>query len=289
MPEHRKDVMIYHYDPKKRYFLVTMRLENKPGALGNVANMLAIRGINLMEGYLSGTSSEEYQVASFFLESTNPRLDTGWLKEFIESSVFVSDVMVKQGVEGFLFDSLNFPLSWNTGDRAVLVKVEGLRAMLNAMIMANPAKGAETIYSQGFNYGKLVWEQLLSVYRPQTREGLSEALTFASELEDFVRILRTTRRKSCRDPKARSAKLPESSPIPIEPAISTAILNACLPQKNHLESGGHEGRLTVYLGALQLKPGRCLPQLIRLRTPVEAYRSANHDPQRPASPNRRSG
>ncbi len=134
----------------------------------------------MLEGYIGGTSSEEYQVASFFLESTNPRLDSGWLKEFIESSVFVSDVMVKQGVEGFLFDSLNFPLSWNTGDRAVLVKVGGLRAMLNAVMMANPATGAESIYSQGFSYGKSVWEQLLSVHRPQTREGLSEALQLYS-------------------------------------------------------------------------------------------------------------
>lgn len=176
MVTRRKDVMIYHYDPKKKYYLATMRIENAPGILGNVANLLAVRGINILEGYFGGISHDNHGVVSFFVESVNPKLDSHWLKEFIESSVSVSDVAVREGTEGFLFDSLNFPLTWNTGERAILMRTEGARAMLNAATEANPESGRQSLYAQGFFYGKTSWENLMTIHRPRTKEGLSEVL-----------------------------------------------------------------------------------------------------------------
>ncbi|MDA4126312.1 MAG: hypothetical protein OK452_03780 [Thaumarchaeota archaeon] len=174
--DRNKDVMIYRYDPKKKYFLVSLHLENKPGALGNLANLLGIRGMNILEGYFGGISYGTKGNAGFFLESTNQRMDKGWIKDFLESSVYVSDVEVREGVEGFLADSLNFPLTWNSGERAVLMRMEGLRAMLRAVIEADPEKGEQDIYNQGFNFGKASWQDLLKVFRPKTKEGLGELL-----------------------------------------------------------------------------------------------------------------
>jgi uncharacterized protein len=171
-----KDVMVYRYDPKKKYFLVSLKLENQPGALGNLANMLGIRGINILEGYFGGISYGSKGNVSFFLESTNQRMDEDWLKDFLQSSVYVSDVEVRSGVDGFLTDTLNFPLTWNTGERAVLMRIEGLRAMLDAVMATDPANGEQNIYVQGFNYGKSSWQYLLNVYRPKTKEGLAELL-----------------------------------------------------------------------------------------------------------------
>lgn len=172
----KKDVMVYRYDPKKKYFLVSLRLENKPGALGNLANLLGIRGINILEGFFGGISYGTQGNAGFFVESTNQRIDEGWLKDFLQSSVYVSDVEVKAGVEGFLTDSLNFPLTWNTGERAVLMRTEGMRGMLDAVMASDPTNGEQIIYNQGFNYGKSSWQYLLSVFRPKTKEGLAELL-----------------------------------------------------------------------------------------------------------------
>ena len=76
MPPYRKDLMLYHYHPKRRFYLVSMRLENQPGALGNLANILGIRGMNILEGYFGGVSASEGGVVSFFLESTNPKMDS---------------------------------------------------------------------------------------------------------------------------------------------------------------------------------------------------------------------
>jgi uncharacterized protein len=170
-----KDVMVFRYDPKKRYFLVSLSLKNEPGALGNVANLLGVRGLNILEGFFGGISSGEGNL-SFFLETTNQRMDAAWLKDFLENSVDVSEVEVRSGVEGFLADSANFPVTWNNGDRAVLMRVEGLRVMLDSIMAAEPETGEKVIYTQGFNYGRAAWDNLFQIHRPQTKEGVAEML-----------------------------------------------------------------------------------------------------------------
>jgi predicted hydrocarbon binding protein len=176
MGERNKDVMVYRFDPKRKYFLVSLHLENKPGELGNLANLLGIRGINILEGFFGGIGNGLKANVSFFLESRNEKMDEDWLKDFLKSSVGVSDVEVKTAVEGFLSDSLNFPITWNTGDRAVLMRVEGLRAMLDAVRSADPVGGEASAYAQGFSYGDAAWRNLFGTHRPKTREGFAEML-----------------------------------------------------------------------------------------------------------------
>jgi len=177
MDGRNKDVMVYRFDPRRKYFLVSLHLENKPGELGNLANLLGIRGINILEGFFGGIGQGPKGNVSFFVESTNERMDENWLKDFLGSSVGVSDVEVKPAVEGFLCDSLNFPITWNNGDRAVLMRVEGLRAMLDAVKTADPIGGKNSVYAQGYTYGNAAWGNLFGTHRPKTKEGLAEMLT----------------------------------------------------------------------------------------------------------------
>jgi predicted hydrocarbon binding protein len=175
-----KDVMIYRYDPKKKIYLVSLHLENEPGALGNLANLLAVRGMNILEGFFGGMSYEPKSTVSFFVETANPRMDEGWIKDFVESSAYASDVEVRSGVDGFVSDSLNFPLTWNTGDRAVLMLMASLRSMFDAIMAADPKEGAQAIYEQGFSYAQATYERLFSTYRPESRTGLAEILKICS-------------------------------------------------------------------------------------------------------------
>jgi len=176
MGDRNKDVMVFRYDPKKKYFIVSLHLENKPGALGNLANLLAIRGINILEGFFGGMSYSQKANVSFFIESTNQQIDEGWIKDFLSSSVYVSDVEVRAPVEGFITDSINFPLTWNNGDRAVLMRVEGLRVMLDGVKSAYTDTGEAEIYRMGFSYGRAAWENLMGVHHPKSKEGLAEML-----------------------------------------------------------------------------------------------------------------
>jgi len=176
MEDRNKDVMIFRYDPKKKYFIVSMHLENKPGALGSLANLLGIRGINILEGFFGGMTYSEKAIVSFFIESTRQQIDEGWIKDFLASSVYVSDVEVRGPVEGFLSDSLNFPMTWNNGDRAVLMRVEGLRVMLDSVKSAYADTGEAEIYRMGFSYGRAAWDNLMRIHHPKTKEGLAEML-----------------------------------------------------------------------------------------------------------------
>jgi predicted hydrocarbon binding protein len=172
--------MVFHYDPKKKFFLVSLELENKPGALGNLANLLGIRGINMLEGYFGANTTESTGPISFFVETNNTRLDDKWLKEFIETSVGVENVQVKESVEGFLADSLNFPIVWNTGDRAVMMRMDYLRVVFEALRKAIGADGDRIIYNQGFDYGKASWANLLATFTPRSHGGLEEVLQIYS-------------------------------------------------------------------------------------------------------------
>ena len=172
--------MIFHYDPKKKVYLVSLHLENEPGAFGNLANKLAVRGMNILEGFFGGMSYEPKATVSFFVETANPRMDEDWLKEFIESSEFASDVEVRPGIDGFVADSVNFPLTWNTGDRALLIQTVSLRKMLEAVLAADREEGGQAIYNQGFNLGQATYERLFSTHRPKNRAGLAEMLKIYS-------------------------------------------------------------------------------------------------------------
>jgi predicted hydrocarbon binding protein len=231
-----KDVMVFHYDPKKKVYLVSMHLENEPGALGNLTNLLAVRGMNILEGFFGGMSYEPKATVSFFVETTNQRMDESWLKDFIESSVYASDVEVRPGVDGFVSDSVNFPLTWNTGDRAVLMRTASLRSMFDAVMAANRKEGERIIYDQGFNYAQATYERLFSTYRPKSRAGLAEMLKIHSatgwgrlELSDL-------------DPEHRRAKLK------LEEGFECADMKTGKPESNFIR--GHvAGVLSTYFGS----------------------------------------
>jgi len=180
MSERDKDVMIYHFEPKRRIYLVSLHLENKPGALGNLADLLAVRGMNILEGFFGGMAYGPNATLSFFVETSNKMMDEKWLKDFLSSSVYASDVEVKAPVEGFLADSVNFPLTWNSGDRAVLMRIEGVRKMLDTALQAQPKEGERVVYELGYNYGKDAWTNLMATFRPKSKEALAEMLNVYS-------------------------------------------------------------------------------------------------------------
>jgi predicted hydrocarbon binding protein len=180
MDTYEKEVMVFNYGQKKRFFQVSLRLKNTPGALGNVATVLGIRGVNILDGYFGLRMGQEWGTMSFFAESTNSRIDAAWLKDFVASSVDVSSVEVKESVNGFIADSLNFPLVWNSGDRAVLMRSDYVRVMLDFIRKSDPGKGNEMAYRLGYEYGKASMQNLIQIFRPTTSADVANALQIYS-------------------------------------------------------------------------------------------------------------
>lgn len=169
-------MVVYHFDPSRKFYLVSLTIEDKPGIVGNVADVLGIRGMNIFAGYFGKKEKESLGTFSFFVESHNQRMDTKWLKEFLETVVGVSEVEVKEPVEGFLAHSLSFPLVWSTGDRAVLMRTDYLKKAFAAIQKALGSDGQDATFRFGYEYGKAAWENLFSLLRPKSGEGLQAML-----------------------------------------------------------------------------------------------------------------
>lgn len=176
MARHSKDVMVYHYDPNKRFFQITVSEQNVPGALAALANILGIRGINLLEGWFGGRSDEALGPVSVFAETNDPHLDVDWITEYLKASIYVSDIQVRESKNGFLADSQNFPLTWASGDRAIMLRTSMSKVIFD-VVRAIPGIGEEVLYRMGYESGKSTWQELVARLKPGTKEALAEDLT----------------------------------------------------------------------------------------------------------------
>lgn len=175
MEERRKDLMVYHYDPKKRFYLISFREQNVPGALGAVTSILGVRGVNLLEGFFGSDPKDEWGPVSFFVESTDPKVDKDWLMQYLKASIYISDIEIRESRDGFLADSVNFPLSWGSGDRAVAMRAEQVKGMFD-VVRGVPGIGDDVLYKMGFQYGKNTWQKLFGLFQPKTGVSVADDL-----------------------------------------------------------------------------------------------------------------
>ncbi|MDV3244087.1 MAG: hypothetical protein LYZ66_02780 [Nitrososphaerales archaeon] len=148
----RKDVNVYVYDPWKKFFQMVVELKNVPGALSSVLGVLQNLNLNVLGSFSSVTPYAGTGVWSAFVEDS--RHTASELKEKVSSSRYVLDSIVVESKEGFLVDSVHFPLSWNTGDRAVMMRAKYLGRMLDKMREKFGTGGEVIIYEEGFVNGK---------------------------------------------------------------------------------------------------------------------------------------
>ncbi len=154
----RKDVNVYLYDPSKKFFQVVVELKNVPGALSSVLGVFQNLNLNVLGSFSSVTTYAGTGVWSGFVEDS--RHTASELKEKISSSRYVLDSIVVESKEGFLIDSVHFPLSWNTGDTAVMMRGKYLGRMLDKMREKFGTGGEAIIYEEGHVYGKESWTNL---------------------------------------------------------------------------------------------------------------------------------
>lgn len=172
-----KDVLVYHREKGKKLFLVAVQLEHKAGSLSTVATTLENAKYSLLSGFVSSPGPEGYSRCSFFVEALEGRPAAAELVALMEKTGVVKEVEVKGAHNGLIADSLNFPLSWNSGDRAVMLRThffavmeEGARRLL--------ASGADVLlYQMGYNHGRPTWDDLLAGYRVRDKDDLQEIIS----------------------------------------------------------------------------------------------------------------
>jgi predicted hydrocarbon binding protein len=156
----RKDVNVFVYDPSMKFFNVVVELKNEPGALRSVLDILQGLKINILGSFSSVDPKGDTGTWSAFVENSDHT--ASGLKRRILSSPLVLSAIVTESTDGFLVDSVHFPLTFNTGDRAVLMRSEQLSRMLSVIRKEFGSGGNVILYEEGRAYGKSVGADYLS-------------------------------------------------------------------------------------------------------------------------------
>lgn len=170
-----KRINVYMFDPSRRVLLLSVKLNNVPGALLGVLKILKNHRVNVLGSCSSVETGASTGVWSAFVEGA--KLDPVRLKKQIESSEGVLTAATVENTNGFLVDSALFPLAWNTGDRAVMMRHRYLNAMFDRVRETFGSGGDTIIFEEGFAYGNEGWKDLVkSVGRDFARSHVGEML-----------------------------------------------------------------------------------------------------------------
>jgi predicted hydrocarbon binding protein len=145
--QYRKDVIAYLRDPKKRFYHIVVELHNLPGALANVASVLAKSDLNVLSGFTYVEPGAEYGIWSLFAEDGHSSPEE--VKSLLMSSPFATEVIINENKDGFISDTVHFPLTLNTGERAMLIRQDSFSNMLVKVRETFGTGGDVIIYDQG--------------------------------------------------------------------------------------------------------------------------------------------
>lgn len=171
----RKDVNVIVFNPAKRFLHIAVQLKNNPGALESVVHTITVLRLNILGSFSSVDPGADTGVWSAFVEDESHT--TSQLKEMLGKSPYVVDVVVAESRDGLLVDSIHFPLAWNSGDRAVMMRDRYLNAMFDSIRGTFGSGGEAILYQEGFAYGKESWDEFVGrLGRSFVRSHLKDVL-----------------------------------------------------------------------------------------------------------------
>lgn len=175
-----KDVVVYRREGGRKLFLVACQLRHVVGAMSQLTGILEKAKFTIITGFVASADEDGYGRCSYFVEATEGRPQAQELKALLEDSQYLKDVDVKEARNGLLVDSLNFPLSWNSGDRAIMLRTHFFRVMEEGARRLLATGADVLLYEMGYDHGKPTWDDLLSNYRVREKEDLQEIISLYS-------------------------------------------------------------------------------------------------------------
>jgi len=188
-----KSIMAVRRDKRKRFFLVSVLLSNEPGALSQASKVLAIRDLNILEGYSCTVNHERQGVWSFIAESNSTRMDAKFIGDLLRESPLVEGVEIEESHNGLVIDTLNFPVIWGDGARAVVLNANFMRQAFELAEGVAGEAATQFIYQLGVSYGRARWNAVFADAIGTLEENIREATKLLSatgmargELVSFV-------------------------------------------------------------------------------------------------------
>jgi predicted hydrocarbon binding protein len=153
-----KDIPVYVYNPRKKNYHIYLRLKNSIGAIAEASQLLKKASISVLGGITSVYDGEG--TWSFFAESEKTGLTASDVSSILRKAKHVIDVSVEEDSEGFLVDT-TFPLRWNTGEKAVLIRHAFIVSMLDTIREKFGSVGEAIIYEEGVVLGREGFREII--------------------------------------------------------------------------------------------------------------------------------
>ncbi len=128
---------------------------------------------------LDGMTHAEGEEAtwSFFAESEPGGVSARELTRVLSLSDSVLEATVKGDEDGFLADTSTFPIAWNTGERAVLMRAKNMASMFDRIREVFGSGGDVVLYEAGLAFGRAAWSSLVdNIGRGYVVEHIPEVL-----------------------------------------------------------------------------------------------------------------
>lgn len=159
-----KETIGYHYNPKKKVFLVSIDMKSDPGALASITSILSNSGITALGGFISMSPDSYTGVWGFFAESEKG-VRASQLKKFIDSSPYVTGSNVVEGTEeGLVVDTIHFPLKLNSGETMILARKEVFSDMFKRLGEIFGTGGETIVFEEGEATGESDARRLIEVF-----------------------------------------------------------------------------------------------------------------------------
>jgi len=149
---HRKDIMVYLYNPRKRFFHVVVELRDE-GALPSLFSSLSQMGLSVMNAFTSPDGGRN-RICSLFAEARDDRVTASQLKGILDSWPQVIRSWARESKSGFLVEAAHFPLALNTGQRVVVLGQRRLSNIFHRLTSRLGGEAANILYEEGFSLGK---------------------------------------------------------------------------------------------------------------------------------------
>ncbi len=169
-----KETIGYHYNPKKKVFLLSIDIKNDPSALASIASILSDAGISVLGGFTSMNHETQTGIWGFFAETEND-VRAARLKQLIDSSPYVIGCNVVEGTEGIVVDTIHFPVKLNSGETMILARKEVFSDMFNRLGEIFGTGGETIVFEEGEATGESDARRLIEVFgRDLAQESIPE-------------------------------------------------------------------------------------------------------------------
>jgi predicted hydrocarbon binding protein len=158
-----KEILGYHFNPSKPVYVGSVVLKNVPGALAGVAVALGREKVNLIETESANIAGTETSAWGFFAEAEDPKVDLRRVRSLIEGAPNVLKVELVEGADGVVVDKFHYPLIFNAGEKAMILRRRDLVDMFSRIKKLFGTGASVIIYEMGLAAGESDARQLKSV------------------------------------------------------------------------------------------------------------------------------